>query len=47
MVMGEKPMFYYLVVLPPLLFVTLFVSPNLANLFNASELVVEEIWMSG
>ena len=36
LVMGEKPMFYYLVFLPPLLFVTLFVSPNLVNLFNAS-----------
>ena len=33
--MGEKPMFYYLEVLPPLLFV---------NLFNA-QLVVEELWL--
>ena len=37
-------MFYCLVVLPPLLFVTLFVSSNLVNLFNA-QLVVEELWL--
>ena len=30
--------------LPPLLFVTLFVSSNLVNLFNA-QLVVEELWL--
>ena len=44
--MGEKPMCFHLVVFPLLLFVTLFVSPNLVNLFNA-QLVVEKIRLSG
>ena len=38
---GKNPCFI------TLLICHLFVSPNLVNLFNASELVVEEIWLSG
>ena len=43
MVMGEKPMFYYLVVFY-LCCLSPFVSSNLVNLFNA-QLVVEELWL--